>query len=164
MRIVRLGPDDVGPFLNLRGQALDGDPDAFRYTTADDRRAGEAAWRERLRRDYVIGAVADEGLIGIGGFARLTGDKIDHKGLIWGMYVRPEARGRGVADALMLALLEHARARVRLVQLTVMADNPRARAFYERHGFRLYGVEPQAVRQGGELRDEALMWLPLVAG
>jgi ribosomal protein S18 acetylase RimI-like enzyme len=77
------------------------------------------------------------------------------------MYVRPEARGRGVADALMRALVEHARGRVRLLKLTVMADNARARAFYERHGFRLYGVEPQAVRQDGELRDEALMWLPL---
>jgi ribosomal protein S18 acetylase RimI-like enzyme len=164
MRIARLGPEDVGPFLELRRQALEGDPGAFRYTTADDRRAGEAAWRERLGRDYVAGAFGEGRLIGVGGFARLAGDKLDHKGLVWGMYVRPEARGRGVADALMRALVEHARGRVRLLQLTVMADNARARAFYERHGFRTYAIEPQAVRQGGELRDEALMWLPLVAG
>jgi hypothetical protein len=36
--------------------------------------------------------------------------------------------------------------------------------YYERHGFQLYGIEPRAVRQGGDLRDEALMWLPLSGG
>ena len=152
MRIARLGPEDVGPFLELRGRALDRDPDAFRYTTGNDRRAGDAAWRERLGRDYVVGAFDEGGLIGIGGFARFAGDKLDHKGLIWGMYVRPQARGRGVADALMRALVEHAWGCVGLLQLTVMADNARARAFYERHGFQLYGIEPQAVRQGDDLQ------------
>ena len=29
MRIARLGPEDVGPFLELRAQALDGDPASF---------------------------------------------------------------------------------------------------------------------------------------
>jgi len=68
----------------------------------------------------VVGALDEVRLLGVGGFARFAGDKLDHKGLVWGMYVRPEARGR-----------------VCLLQLTVMADNARARAFYERHGFRL---------------------------
>ena len=161
MRIARLGPEDVARFLELRAQALDGDPASFRYTSADDRRVGAAGWRDRLERDHVVGALDEVRLLGVGGFARFAGDKLDHKGLVWGMYVRPEARGRGVADALMRALIEHARGCVCLLQLTVMADNTRARAFYERHGFRLYGIEPRAVRQGDDLRDEALMWLPL---
>ena len=76
-------------------------------------------------------------------------------------HVRKDARGTGASDAIMEALLSHARTKVRQLQLTVMADNARARAFYERHGFEVYAVEPQAVRQGDEFCDEASMWLPL---
>jgi ribosomal protein S18 acetylase RimI-like enzyme len=48
---------------------------------------------------------------------------------------------------------------VRQVQLTVVAANARAIAFYERHGFARYGGEPQSVRMSdGSFADEALMW------
>ena len=100
-------------------------------------------------------------LLGVGGFARFAGDKLDHKGLVWGMYVRPEARGRGVADALMRALIEHARGCVCLLQLTVMADNARARAFYERHGFGFTASSREPSGKGTICATEALMWLPL---
>ena len=36
--------------------------------------------------------------------------------------------------------------------------NPRAIAFYHRHGFRLYGIEPESIKHEGGFLDEALMW------
>ncbi|NYG06493.1 ribosomal protein S18 acetylase RimI-like enzyme [Phycicoccus badiiscoriae] len=52
------------------------------------------------------------------------------------MWVASHARGRGVADALVNALLEHARgAGLRRVALDVADDNDRAIGFYERVGF-----------------------------
>jgi ribosomal protein S18 acetylase RimI-like enzyme len=39
-----------------------------------------------------------------------------------------------------------------------MADNGRARAYYERHGFKLYGIESQSVMTADGPADEALMW------
>lgn len=39
-----------------------------------------------------------------------------------------------------------------------MADNLRARRLYERHGFELYGIEPESVRREDGFADEALMW------
>ena len=42
-----------------------------------------------------------------------------------------------------------------------MSSNARAQAFYERHGFVHYAIEPQAVKQGDEFRDESSMWLLL---
>jgi RimJ/RimL family protein N-acetyltransferase len=53
--------------------------------------------------------------------------------------------------------LQEASATVRQVHLTVIADNLRARALYERHGFRTYGIEPASVRRDGSFVDEVLM-------
>jgi ribosomal protein S18 acetylase RimI-like enzyme len=48
---------------------------------------------------------------------------------------------------------------VRQVQLTVVASNARAVAFYERHGFARYGVEPASICMAeGVYVDEASMW------
>jgi RimJ/RimL family protein N-acetyltransferase len=162
MKTMRLTSADVERFRELRVEGLRNDPDGFRYSVAEDDAISSELWAARLDRSFVIAVVrADGELAGVGGFSRLEGDKLEHKGLIWGMYVRAEARGTGAADAIMRALIDHARTRVRQVQLTVMSDNARARAFYERHGFVAYATEPQAVRQGSEYRDETSMWLLL---
>ena len=58
------------------------------------------------------------------------------------IYVVPDRRGTGVADALLDAMVEHARAQDlpldRLV-LDVDAENGRAYSFYRRHGFEPWG-------------------------
>ena len=52
------------------------------------------------------------------------------------MYVRPVARGAGVGDAIVAALLDEAnRIGVRSVLLTVIAGNERAERLYRRWGF-----------------------------
>ena len=165
IRVVRLTPLDVERFREVRLAGLRSDPYGFRYGAAEDAAISSAAWATRLENEFVVAALREgnDEIAGVGGFSRFTGEKLAHKGLIWGMYVRPEARGRGAADAIMDALIAHARTQVRLLQLTVMADNVRARAFYERHGFVVYATEPEAVRHDNEYRDEASMWLSLVA-
>jgi len=140
---------------------LDGDPDSFRVTAADDQILGEAYWADRLGRDIVVGFEREGGLLGIGGLQQFAGEKLAHKALIWGMYVRPKARGLGVAHAMVKALIELAPSGVRQLQLTVMAHNERARGLYERHGFAVYSIEPESVRLGDRSMDEALMWRPM---
>jgi RimJ/RimL family protein N-acetyltransferase len=161
MRIVQLTSADVDRFCVVRREGLRNDPGGFRYSEAEDLVISAAVWAARLDRDYVIAAEGDGEILGIGGLARFAEEKLAHKALIWGMYVRAPHRGTGVSNAIMEALIAHARADVRQLQLTVMADNSRARAFYERHGFSVYAVEPEAVRQGDDFRDEASMWLRL---
>lgn len=159
MIIRRLTSLDVEAYLAVRTEGLTRDADAFRVDPKDDAAFGRDGWRARLDRDYVVAAENDGLILGIGGFARIPGVKTEHKGLIWGMYVRPEARGTGAANAIMTALLAYAPTVARQVQLTVVAANARAVAFYERHGFARYGVEPQSVRGAdGSFADEALMW------
>ncbi|RWZ50982.1 N-acetyltransferase [Labedella phragmitis] len=51
------------------------------------------------------------------------------------IYTLAEVHGRGIGDALLDAVLGDAPA-----QLWVAEENPRARRFYERHGFRWGGI------------------------
>ncbi|MEM1151570.1 MAG: GNAT family N-acetyltransferase [Pseudomonadota bacterium] len=58
-----------------------------------------------------------------------------------GIFVAEGARGMGVGTALLDAVVWTARMnRCGLVRLDVVAENPRARALYERYGFREVGV------------------------
>ncbi|MFF1921318.1 GNAT family N-acetyltransferase [Streptomyces sp. NPDC058221] len=62
-----------------------------------------------------------------------------HQAHVVGVFVRPEARGGGVADALFRAALEWAwslgEPRIERARLYVHENNPRASAFYRRIGF-----------------------------
>jgi hypothetical protein len=50
---------------------------------------------ERLQTTTVFGgSVNDSPLVGVAGFAVYDTPKLRHKGVLWKMYVRPEARGR----------------------------------------------------------------------
>ncbi len=158
MHTHQLGRDDAEQFLLFRARGLSGDPNAFRVTPQDDATLALNAWRSRLARDYVVAVTGQNGdWLGIGGLSQIDGEKLRHKGLIWGMYVDPVARGTGAADQIMQALVKHAIGKLRQLQLTVMADNQRARSFYERHRFSTYAIEPNSVRRDDEYADEALM-------
>jgi ribosomal protein S18 acetylase RimI-like enzyme len=158
MHIRQLLPHDTAKFLALRARALNDEPQRFRVSSADDDRLGVDFWRNRLSTDRVYGVMDGGSLIGIGGLGRLVGEKLCHKGLIWGMFIVPEARGTQASNLLMTALIDGARGFVTHLQLTLMADNVRARAYYERHGFKLYGIEPQSVMTPKGPAHEALMW------
>lgn len=159
MAIVKLGSGDTERFIALRRGMFDAEAMSFRGASADDDAIGLAAWRERLARDHVYAVVQHGEWLAVGGLTRLAGAKLDHKGLVWGMYALPAARGTGAAARILEQLEATARELgLRQLQLTLMADNLRARRLYERHGYALYATEPEAVRRSEEWADEALMW------
>jgi len=103
-------------------------------------------------------------LVGLAGCFRMEGRKHAHKTLVWGMYVAPEARGRGTGRALLDAAIARARAwpGVEQVQLAVMTANAQARALYVSAGFEVFGLERRALRVGDRYVDEEHMVLHLV--
>jgi ribosomal protein S18 acetylase RimI-like enzyme len=105
----------------------------------------------------VFGGFFGDSLVGVAGFYRHEGIKMSHKGVLWGMYLKPEARGSGLAPILVERLLEYAGKEVEQVQLTVVASNPRAIRFYERIGFVPYGLEKEALKDKDAYFDEVLM-------
>jgi len=107
------------------------------------------------------GSVNGSSLVGLAGLHVHDGIKHRHKGVLWGMYVRPDARGTGLAAALVQQVIVHARTVVESLCLTVVASNAAARRLYGSAGFKEYGLEQRALKVGSQYYDEVLMALPL---
>ena len=162
MEIRRLTSADAAAYRELRLAALRDSPEAF-GSTFERESAQPLAWfRDRLANSQVFGAIRLSELLGIAGFARREHDKEKHKGLLWGMYVRPDARNAGIGRQLVEAVIDHARQQVELIQLSVVSGNERARRLYAGLGFVEYGVEKRSLKQHGRYYDEILMALDLV--
>ncbi len=157
VRIARLGVAQAADYRAIRLAALQDAPAAFGATYEAESVRPEAAFAERVASTAVFGAYLAETLVGMVGFRREDGLKDRHKGHLWGMYVRPEARGTGAAAALMDAVLAHAAGEVEQVTLTVVQGNEPALRLYERCGFESYGIEPRAHKTAAGYADEVLM-------
>lgn len=158
MKTIRLTGKDTDRFLELREKCLIEEAQNFRTSALDNSSLGFQYWHDRIERDHVAAIEVDDELKAIGGLSRFVGEKLDHRGLIWGMYVHPDLRGTGAADAIMNALVEAARSVLRQLLLTLAADNVGAQRFYERHSFATYAIEPDAILRADGFADEALMW------
>jgi ribosomal protein S18 acetylase RimI-like enzyme len=155
--IRRLSPSDVASFRSIRLEALRNASEAFGSTFEKESNEPLQYFVDRLDRNAVFGGFFGDSLVGVAGFCRQEGIKMSHKGFLWGMYLKPEARGSGLAAILVERLLEYASQEVEQVQLTVVASNPRAIRFYERMGFVAYGLEKEALKDKDSYFDEILM-------
>jgi ribosomal protein S18 acetylase RimI-like enzyme len=79
--------------------------------------------------------------------------------MLWGMYIKPEYRGKNVADNLLKFVILFAKTKVMQLHLTCVASNDRAVKFYQRNGFEIYGTEPRALKIDKQYYDELLMIL-----
>ncbi|MFD7653136.1 GNAT family N-acetyltransferase [Actinosynnema sp. NPDC059797] len=122
-----LGGDEWALWRSLRLAALREAPHAFTSRYEDWASVSEARWRQRLSGWLNVVAVLDGGHVGMA--SGKDGDPV----LMASLWVAPAARGRGVGDALVEAVV--AWAAPRSVELSVSAGNDRARALYLRHGF-----------------------------
>ena len=155
LRLLR--PADARLYREIRLEALQSSPEAFGSTFEQEATQSLAQFEDTLAKADVFGAFAEAGLLGMAGYRTQAGTKRAHKGLLWGMYVRPHARGTGLAKRLVEAVLDHARERVELIQLAVVSENAVAQRLYRRCGFVAYGHEIHSLKQDGRYYDEILM-------
>lgn len=161
--IRRLSVSDTDAYRDLRLDGLRAHPEAFGASWEEEAAQPLAWFADRLDRNVVFGGgpAATPQLTGIIGFYIPNSTKQRHKGVLWGMFVQPEARGTGLAPSLVARVLEHAMQAVEEVRLTVVATNTSAVRLYERAGFEQYGLERRALKIGDNYHDEVLMALSL---
>lgn len=160
VRILEAG--DVAAFRTLRLAALRECPTAFSssYEEECDVPLEQSAKRMAPDRDHVIfGAFADEELVGTTGLAREGPRKLAHKAVIWGVYVAPAFRQRGIGRVLLHRALTYAAALpgLRRVSLGVNTANSAAIALYKSMGFEPFGLERDFLLVDGVLHDELHM-------
>ncbi len=152
-----LTPDDAAHYRDTRLEGLRQDPDAFASTFAQESAMPLSWFAERIVTGHVFGAFVRGELAGVAGYWPQQGEKERHKATLWGMYVRSTARGAGLGERLIDAVVEHAAAHVELLQLGVASTNAAALRLYIKTGFAEYGREMKALKQGGRYIDEILM-------
>jgi GNAT superfamily N-acetyltransferase len=132
IEITSLSPDDWERWRDMRLRALAEAPYAFCSSLSEWQDAGEQSWRDRLS-EVSLNLIAqfdhdDAGMVSGMAFK----DEVE----LLSMWVSPFARGRGVGDALIAAIVGWtvSERKPRLV-LRVLDGNGRAESLYARHGF-----------------------------
>ena len=163
LAIRALTRDDAPAWRALRLEALTNHPEAFSSSHEEfvvlDAEAVAARIPPAGGDDVMFGVFADGLLRGCAGFFRESGLKSHHKGVMVGVYLQPALRGKGVGEALVDRIVEHARRHVDILKCSVHPDNRGARNLYLSRGFEVYGREPRALRTGGQDHDEELLAL-----
>jgi ribosomal protein S18 acetylase RimI-like enzyme len=158
LTVRRLRGDDVEAYRTIRLEALEiAPPEAFVSTLAQEQAFSREDFIHRLEDGCALGAFVGDALVGIVGLVVATEEKVRHKGMLVGMYVRQAARGRGAGQALIDALLAVATGEVEQVNLVVSESNVAARRLYERCGFTAYGVEKRSLKHRDRYFNEVLM-------
>jgi ribosomal protein S18 acetylase RimI-like enzyme len=131
-----LDADDWAEWRVMRLDALREAQYAFSSKLADWEGEGdtERRWRERLEAvPFNVIAILRGGAAGQ---VSATARRADGSVMLVSMWVMPSARGRGVGDALVHAVIEWAREQsASHVVLDVVPTNAHAIALYERHSF-----------------------------
>jgi ribosomal protein S18 acetylase RimI-like enzyme len=160
LEIIPLPPAHWQLYRDLRLEALRTEPQAFGASYEENAQKPDDYWQGRLRetaegvKSWLLFARAEDRLVGmIGAYAPDQTDTIE----LISMYVSPVVRGKGVANALMEALLEALgkTLRFRHVRLAVNVDQGPAIALYQRSGFQIEGE--QMVRMGDGLMHRELV-------
>jgi ribosomal protein S18 acetylase RimI-like enzyme len=154
-----LTADDLAAFKALRLEALRTEPQAFGASFEENAARADDDFLPLIGTDpnVTFGAFEGDELVGKAGFVVEKGLKNRHKGFMWGVFVRASHRGRGIGEALIRRVLDHARDEVEVLRSAVVATNADAARLYRRLGFQTYGVEPRALKVDGRYFDEELI-------
>ncbi|GAA4412636.1 GNAT family N-acetyltransferase [Fodinibacter luteus] len=157
-----LRADDWERYRAVRLTALQESPDAFVASYEEESAEPEEFWRHRMERSTRLLAERDGRALGIASVGSANEDQPEAAQL-FGLWVHPEARGTGVATALVRAGARSAAAAgKRQLLYWVGTDNGRAVAFASGFGFRPTAERrPMRVVSEDDGEEELAMTLPL---
>ena len=160
-----VGPDSIDAYRELRLRGLHEHPESFGETPTNFLAKSDELILQRLEAQRKLGgfmliAKSKTGeLIGTVSLTINDDEKMRHRGYLWGMYVVPEARNQGIAQALIHELLMRSQQvhALEQIHLAVATTNRSACRLYEKTGFVIYGTDPRAIKIGDQTFDEYLM-------
>ncbi len=159
--IRQLGSDEAAKYHQLRLQALKDSPEVFSRSYDMTAQMSDELIAKNFRDKTVFGAFDGEKLVAKVGFKVDHSAKKNHIAHLFGLYVSPAYRGKGLGRRLMEATIEQVSNRndLEILELKVYADNVAAVALYMSLGFEVFGTEKDAVKEGDKYIDEYYMQL-----
>ncbi len=115
-------------------------------------------WLRHKHRDSLIVAESDGQLVGWAALAP-TSHRACYRGVAeCQLYVSADARGQGIGDRLLKALIDHAgTSGIWTIEAIVFPENQTSRRLFARHGFREVGRRERIAKMNGEWRDTLLL-------
>ncbi|HEY0738812.1 MAG TPA: GNAT family N-acetyltransferase [Herpetosiphonaceae bacterium] len=165
----QLTAGDAHDYQLLRLRALREHPEAFGTSLEEEQSLPleqvASQLDDPMGKSAAFGTWLDDRLVAIVSLFRFPRPKTRHKAILGGMYVAPEARGKGIGKALLEQTLIYARTLDGLedVTLAVTVGNTAARQLYLNAGFVPYGVEPRYIKLGNQYFDIEWMILHLTS-
>ncbi len=153
----QLASDDAPAFRALRLESLHAHPEAFGASYEEECDLPLSDFVAQLDRFTVFGGFVGASLAGIAMLQRNAQKKRQHVAMVWGMYVRDEQRGTGLARSILDAVIARAEQEVDQLELYVAVSNPRANRLYQTLGFERFGVMRRSLRVGGVDYDADMM-------
>ncbi|MBC7772560.1 MAG: N-acetyltransferase [Pyrinomonadaceae bacterium] len=165
----RLLPAHADMYADLRREMLVDSPWAFGSSADDDRFRDPGVVRSALAGEetMILGVLdaAETRVLAAAGVVREAKAKRRHIATMWGVYVAPEARGRGFGRAVVAGAVEAAKSvykpAVGAIELSVSEHALAARRLYESLGFTAWGIEPDALRVEGKSYAEIHMQMSI---
>jgi RimJ/RimL family protein N-acetyltransferase len=156
--IRRATATDVNQVQALRLEALQQHPTFFIADYDTERDKPLTVWAQEIEAAIVYVASLEDQLIGMARLCRGSSSKIQHKGELRDIYVRPAYRGYRIAQQLVQACITWAQNHeMHVVTLFVATSNRSAIQCYKRCQFVITGIEHKALRYNGVLYDEFMM-------
>jgi ribosomal protein S18 acetylase RimI-like enzyme len=157
IQIIKLPPERWNEYKTLWLRALKEDPQAFGDSYADKIIAPDESWKKNLQ-DTMLFATNETDLVGMLGIWQSAQDKENKTANVFGVYVVPEYRGKGISKMLMQSLLNELKVNPNItkLKLTVNKDQLAAVKLYQGFGFEIKSQE-KARLGDGNYYDEYLM-------
>lgn len=152
-----LSKKDWQAWKQIRLNALKSSPTSFASSFEEESNCPNEKFQEDLVKNDIFGVFVDSNLIASAGFYSLNAIKLKHRGMLWGMYTQPEYRRHSVASNLIDTIIIHAKNRVTQLHLSCVTTNLNAITLYQKHGFKIYGTEPNSLKVSDHFFDEHLM-------
>lgn len=164
--IRQLTEDDWRVFSQVRLRALKSDPLVFGSNYETESQFSEADWRNRLRQSdnsavFMLFA-ADAAPIGITGVSVFRDDPTARTALLWGSWLEPDFRGRGLSKMMYQARIDWARRHPSINRIIVShrASNVASKYANQKHGFTFTRTH-EKVWADGATEDEVCYELKL---
>lgn len=150
--IRQLSEDDWQEFARIRLKALQTDPKAFGSNYERESKMTEADWRDKLRaKDNAIFLIdEDDAPIGITCVSVDRNDRTGKTALLWGSWLAPEFRRRGLSELIYQTRIEWAKQQPTVERIIVShrASNLASKYANQKHGFMFTHTEEKLWTDG----------------